>query len=302
MDWMRIFLVAGPMFLGLAVALGVLTLARAARLRGRRSPLTQGLLRGPGHALRERLDDIHLDLMGWLMGCLMMPALLGSLYLSGPQVRSDTVATVNASVYLVTGAGILLFCTYRLVALMRRSIDYRSGLDAEVAAGQELDQLMRQGAWVFHDLPASGFNIDHVLVCASGVYAIETKSRFKPVGGERDAYKVTFDGEKLQFPTWNETEPVEQARRQAKWLGDELSKSVGEPTQCAAVLALPGWYITVTRRSDVRVLNPKNFRFLLEQKTNGLSSALIDRIAYQLEQKCRNVSPAFKGAAHGNNP
>lgn len=300
MDWLRIFLVAGPVFLGLAVAVGVLSLARASRLRGRRSPLTQGLLRGPGHALREKLDDIYADLMAWLMACLMLPALLGSFYLSGPQGRNGSVVTLNALVYLVTGVAILLFCTYKLVVLMRRSIDYRSGLDAEVAAGQELDQLMRQGAVVFHDLPASGFNIDHVLVCASGVYAVETKSRFKSAGGERDAYKVSFDGEKLQFPTWNETEPIEQARRQAKWLGDELTRAVGEPVQCTAVLALPGWYITQTRRSDVRVLNPRNFRFLLEQKSNGLSTALMDRVAYQLEQKCRNVSPAFKGAAQRN--
>jgi hypothetical protein len=209
------------------------------------------------------------------------------------------VTNTNAVVYVITGVAILLFSTYKLAGLMRRLIDYRSGLDAEVAAGQELDQLMRQGAVVFHDLPASGFNIDHVLVCVSGVYAIETKSRFKAARGERDAYKVSFDGEKLQFPTWSETEPIEQARRQAKWLSGELTKSVGEPVQCVAVLALPGWWITQTGRSDVRVLNPKNFRFLLDRKGEGLHATLAERIAYQLEQKCRNVSPAFEAASAG---
>ena len=37
-------------------------------------------------------------------------------------------------------------------------------VDAEVAIGQELDQLMRDGAAVFHDMPAERFNIDHVVI------------------------------------------------------------------------------------------------------------------------------------------
>jgi hypothetical protein len=37
----------------------------------------------------------------------------------------------------------------------------RTGYDAELAVGQELDRLMRQGTIVFHDFPADGFNLDH---------------------------------------------------------------------------------------------------------------------------------------------
>ena len=297
MDWTRIVLVVGPMFIGLGVAVGVLSLARAGRLRGRKSPLTQGLLRGPGHALREKLDDIYADIMGLMMACTVLPALLGSLYLSGPQRQAGLQMTLNVILYVATGVAILLVSIWKLYVLMRRSIDYRSGLDAEVAAGQELDQLMRQGAVVFHDLPANGFNIDHVLVCPGGLFAIETKSRLKAVARDHDAFKVTFDGEQLLFPTWSEIEPLRQARRQAKWLGEEISKAVGEHVECGAVLALPGWFVTQTGRSDVRVLNPKNFRFLLDQKAGNLHSTLVNRIAYQLEQKCRNLPPAFKGAS-----
>jgi len=57
------------------------------------------------------------------------------------------------------------------------------GYDAELSVGQELNQLMRQGAVVFHDLPADGFNIDHVLISALGVFAIETKEYTKPKPG-----------------------------------------------------------------------------------------------------------------------
>lgn len=47
------------------------------------------------------------------------------------------------------------------------------------------------------------------------------------------------------------------------------------------------------------VLNPKTFRFLLENKGDGVSPTLIDRIAYQLEQRRRSIAPAFKGKGAG---
>ena len=78
---------------------------------------------------------------------------------------------------------------------------------------------------------------------------METKSRLKPRRGDRDGAKVTYDGAFLSFPGWTEAEPIEQARRQAKWLATELSKAVGEPVHVSPVLALPGWFINEKRRS-----------------------------------------------------
>jgi hypothetical protein len=54
------------------------------------------------------------------------------------------------------------------------------------------------------------------------------------------------------------------------------------------VLALPGWFVDRTGRSDVIVVNPKNTGFMLKP-WNGV--ALPDdqrkRVAYQLAQLCR---------------
>lgn len=45
-----------------------------------------------------------------------------------------------------------------------------------MAAAEEINQLMRQGFTTFHDVPAEpGFNIDHVIVGPTGVFAVETK-------------------------------------------------------------------------------------------------------------------------------
>lgn len=295
MSWIRTLLIIGPMLVGLAVAFTVISLTRSARLSGRRSPLTQGLLRPAGHTLRNQFDDAFSDVMGLLMLVLFLPALVGAMYGGGYLIPGRPFSWVTAAVYLAFAVAAIAFATYRMKKLHTKAMNLRMGWDAEVATGQELDQLMRRGAVVFHDFPAGEFNIDHVMICSAGIYAVETKSRMKPERGNKDGGKVTYDGKALLFPDWTDTQIVEQARRQAKWLAGELSKAVGESLQVVPVVALPGWYVNATGRSDVRVLNPKNFHFLLENRGASLSPVLADRIAYQVEQRCRDVSPAYSG-------
>lgn len=297
MEWIRILLIIGPMAAGLAVAITVISRSRRMRLSGRRSPLTQGLLRPAGHTLRNQFDDAFTDVMGLMMAVLFGPALVGAMYGSMFMIPGQPFSWLRTGFYLAVVVSLIAFSTHRMVKLHAKAMNLRMGWDAEMATGQELDQLMRRGAVVFHDFPAGDFNIDHVLICPAGVYAVETKSRMKPGRGNKDGAKVTYDGKVLLFPDWADTQIVEQARRQAKWLASELSKAVGESVQVTPVVALPGWFIDATGRSDVRVLNPKNFRYLLEGRGAPLSSVLVDRISYQVEQKCRDVAPAYSGDA-----
>jgi hypothetical protein len=281
------------MSVGLAVAIAVVSWTRRARLSGRRSPLTQGLLRPAGHTLRNQFDEAFTDVMGLVMLVLFMPAFLGAMYGSMFLNPGQPFSWLRTSIYLSVALVVIVMATYRMVKTHGKAMNLRMGWDAEVATGQELDQLMRRGAVVFHDFPAGPFNIDHVMICSAGIYAVETKSRMKPGRGNKDGAKVTYDGKALLFPDWTDTQIVEQARRQAKWLASELSKAVGEQLQVVPVVALPGWFVTERVRSDVRVLNPKNFHYLLESRGTPLPSILVDRIAYQVEQRCRDVAPAY---------
>lgn len=293
MELVRISLMISPMVAGLATVIGVLTWSRRARLAGRRSPLTQGLLRPPGHETRRRFDDLFVDLMGWLMAALAMPAMLGTFAAFNGLTRDGSIDWVALSIFLGSAIFVICLSAYKLVKINEETMNLRMGWDAEMAAGQELDQLMRKGAFVFHDLSATAFNVDHVLICSAGVYAIETKSRMKPQQVGKESARVVVDGAVLKFPGWSETAPIEQARRQAKWLSKGLTKAVGEEVQVAPVLALPGWFVEEFQRGDVRVINPKNFHFLLQSRGPQLTTSMIERIAHQIEQRCRNVAPAF---------
>jgi hypothetical protein len=182
---------------------------------------------------------------------------------------------------------------YRIVALVRMSRDLRLGLEAEMAAGQELSQLIADGFAVFHDIPGNKkFNVDHVVVGRSGVFAIETKGRAKRVRGDESGYRVTFDQGRLQFPGWSEVEPLEQARRNAIWLGRWLTSAVGGPINAKPVLLLPGWFVDRKSPSDVAIINGTRPRqYFLKVQGAALSAQLLKQIVHQLDSRCRDIEP-----------
>jgi hypothetical protein len=178
----------------------------------------------------------------------------------------------------------------------------RAGFVAELAVGQELDQLMRQGAVVFHDIPADKFNIDHVVISSEGVFAVETKGFTKPKQGRGKAdATVVFDGKVLKFPTWTTKDPLDQADRQAAWLAKWLASAVGSAVRVLPVVALPGWFVERTGRGDVRVFNGKELAGLLKSRgAQPLSAQDVQRVAHQVEQRCRTVVPRYTEQERGS--
>ena len=263
----------------------------------RRSPLVKNLLRTPGHGLREQLEEDRLDIAFDLAATMLLPAgmlslLFATAILTG-KLPSDAVLAIIS-------VGVVVVSSYQVRSLLRRSalIDQlRLGLDAELAVGQELDQLMRQGAITFHDMPADKFNIDHVVIAPQGVFAVETKGYRKPIRnvGSGDA-TVVFDGKALQFPDWASDKPIAQAQRQARWLGEWLSSASGERTEVTPVLALPGWFVERKGRGAVMVLSgPDLQKYLLKARNaHPLSAEQMARLVHQVEQRCRNVKPTYR--------
>jgi len=116
-----------------------------------------------------------------------------------------------------------------------------------------------------HDVPGDGYNIDHVVVGRNGVFAIETKSRSKP---------LKDDG---------------KGERQVEYTGGELfSRTIAVPS----LVALPGWYINRSEHSRIPVFNPlKCAAYFRHIGTAELSPDVVKQIAHQLDQRCRDVAP-----------
>lgn len=242
----------------LAVAM-IVWQKRVRRREGRRSPLTDKLAHLPGEQLRRRMDELGDKIEGLIVNLLLAgPFALLILLLPRVQWANLRLSWVDWSVILVAISA-CVGSVYRLVPLWRERMNSREGMRAEIAVAQQLDRLQSQGCLVLHDIPAKDFNLDHVVVGQSAVFMVETKSRRKRGEGKASA-NVDYDGKTLQFPTWRETKPLEQARAQARWLADYLRGETGESVPVIPVVSLPGWFVRPGRdahRSDVRVINPK---------------------------------------------
>jgi len=261
--------------------------------KGRRSPLSGMLLRSPGQTLltqiEEMTDEINSDLFGLIMVPLMIFSVaVGQLYLG--LLKPNIWILV---IYILATLAIMLFVARKLSRHLSQRHNLYLGLEAELAVGQELNHLMRDGYYVYHDFPAENFNIDHVAVGPGGIFAIETKGRFKPDMGRGtfDA-TVTSDGKVLKFPDWEDRKFLEQARRQAVWLKKWASSAIGENVEARPVLALPGWFVDQKARGDVILYNGKNPKsWATSQGSKILNENQIKRIKHQLEQRCRDVEP-----------
>jgi hypothetical protein len=275
--------------LPMLLVLGALLLMRHWEKRdGRRSPLTEKLLHGPGQQLRKELEksDESMDTVFFAL------ILTGPLLLSTWALRQ--VAWVNASfgpaewAFLCVFVVVMLWAIHRSVGLRAKRLRLREGLNAELMTAQLLLPLASKGCQVFHDIPAEGFNLDHVVIGPYAVFMVETKSRKKPGHGKQSA-QVKYDGRALHFPDHVSSKPVDQARAEADWLKKFLHGAAGEAVPVVPVVALPGWYVTYGReasRSNVKVVNPKmHGTFVDKQNSAPLSESLRNRIAYALVQR-----------------
>lgn len=234
----------------------------------RRSPLTHQQIHLPGEQLRQRLAKLDEDFsQTFLLVCLMGPVLammwlllqLRGLDWSGLQLGAADL------IFGLVALGLPVYGATKLIRTGHKRRRLKQGLAAELATAQLLTPLQAEGCQIFHDIPAAGFNIDHVVVGPHAVFAVESKSRMKPRNGGKAASTVRYNGSRLMFPDHAETKPLDQARAQARWLAEHLSGGTGEPVKVVPALALPGWYVELTRegsRSDVVVFNPKMGRFM----------------------------------------
>ena len=237
--------------------------------------------------------EISYEVTEYLVMILTGPFILYAFYMSSLYYGNVNYSALANMIFILGGTGFIAYHLFKLIKLTNLKRFYRLGYDGEMAVGQELNQLMRDGYHVFHDFPAGKFNIDHIVVGNAGVFAVETKARSKPTSKDRRAdARVEYDDKCLRFPNRTEFKPIEQARRQAEWLTKWLSSATGDHVSVRPVLALPGWFVNRNSSSDVWVINEKECGSIAKPKDGSiLSDQMVKRIVHQLEQKCRDVEP-----------
>jgi len=284
-------------FLGLLpILLIVFMIWRQKRRDSRRSPLTRGLMRPPGYSLRRKIDDIELDISLILVMAIMIPLFVFAMHISDSYFGQKPESLGRIVVSIVIGIGVSILAGWKLSQKFHQFKIATLGLEGELATGEELNQLMLEGCRVFHDIPYQYGNIDHVVVSLSGVFAVNTKLMGKLKQTETNAeIIVNHPRGVICFPDREYRIPVEKLEMEARWLSQQLTSSVGKPIEAESILALPGWFIKERiGRGSVYVINPLKPKKFFVQRRIVLTAELIQQVAHQLEQLCRDVEPSFQ--------
>ncbi len=268
------------------------------RDRYKRRPFREQQPRGPGHSLRKEIESIDDRFYGYILLLIVTPLYCYSAHLSQFYLVAWEEITFSILFSLLLALASIAHAVLNIVRLSRERSNKRLRLEGEIAVGQMLEPLERNGARVFHAFQTETFNINHILVNQAGVFAIETKTLCKStIIDQSRAMKVVFDGKRLHFPEHSESEPVDQAKRQAKWLARWLKSYMGESVPAQPVVAVPGWYVDLRGRYDVIVTNPQKPEPLdqLMHGNAGLNMKRLNEIVFHLDHQCRELAPANKG-------
>src|SRR5690606_27676098 len=189
---------------------------RSLKKRGRRSPFNENILRWPAFTVRNLQRDKAIDAAMGMMGVFVIPYVTYAV-LTGKQIID--------AIFIVSGLSVTAYFIFKTIRNLKQAIQLHLGVEAETFTGQELNLLMRDGAWVFHDIPYQYGNIDHVVISTGGVFAVETKGISKPTDDSRsgvDNATLTVEGDVISLPHGRIKAPTEQAKVHAKWLRNEI--------------------------------------------------------------------------------
>jgi len=278
-----------------ATVVGLIHWRKRQRTDRRPFPDNLKLLRGPGETQRRVLARLDENFVEQFFFAMAVPAGVAALLLWMTTHLAGSWQVAGIAATMAGFLAVLLLAARYLVRKIQESSNRYLGFFGERVVAEALEPLKAQGFRVFHDVPCGDarapFNIDHVVVGPNGVFAIETKTRRKGrARGGFAEHEIIFDGQVLAYPWGEDRHGLEQAQRQAKWLGDWLAQLLGQWPPVNPILTFPGWMIIRRGAGPVNVLNPKEIlTALLPHGVPALSPSQIDLIARQLDARCRDV-------------
>jgi hypothetical protein len=235
----------------------------------KRDPIRESPLRDPGQSLREQIVDQTFDRIGpWLVSALfvvVMAAVEWIKWLSDAK-HSPVVMTIIAGV-------VVLMAVVKARAAVSEIEQLKLGLRGERAIGQLLQsELLPRGYFVLHDICIDNFNIDHVAIGPGGAYAVEVKTRRKPMRGDA---QIEYDGVKILVNGYEpDRDPIVQAKAGTQRLEEILAKYSGQSISVRPVVIFPGWFVERQPSGvHVWVLNEKAFVKFLEKEPARLSES-----------------------------
>lgn len=274
---------------------------KRASTKNSKSPLSGNFLRLPGESLQESLNKFHDEYLERVMTVVIV------VYSLAMMVIFTDVSKIGNLYFLVgcvaIGATIAGYQIVKVNKLIKKITNYRLGLDGERYTGQALNTLVREGAYVFHDLIYGDGknNVDHVIISTGGVIAVETKTFRKPLKEKLpkgvEAHKLFYDGKTLKFPHFTSSAALQQAGSSANALEKFIKNYclIDKTITVLPVLVFPGWWVERRGKGKVRVLNADEIYHLTKNITgNVLTTDEVKVIVKHFDKVNKNVRAASK--------
>jgi hypothetical protein len=122
------------------------------RLKNLRLPFTQNLLRSPGQSLHGKVDFINQEITIYTAYLFLGPISIYAIYVSHLYFFKKVPSLLGLGLFGAFISGLVVYSLYRLTGLLRQRRIVRLGYDGEVAVGQALNQLLRDGYYVYQYL------------------------------------------------------------------------------------------------------------------------------------------------------
>jgi Nuclease-related domain len=262
----------------------------------KKPPQTEKLLRPPGYSLSIKFDEGADKMVFDLLKAVFLGAMSGACAILAYRLlvlHAPVLWLAICFPFLVLFIVACVKATHRTFDLFQEGRNIRLGMRGEQAVAEALNGASSVGFHSFHDLCDEKIgNIDHIAVGTRGIFLVETKARSRRASrnGQRE-HEVIYDGSFLQFPFFKTDEPIEQAKRNAKWLSNYLEKKTGESVWVEPLVVLPGWFVRISEKGDfpVKVMNANFLVGFLQRQNEKIESAQVRRIITALDEKCRDV-------------
>ena len=129
--------------------------------------------------------------------------------------------------------------------------------DANIAVGHQLQQIATGFGRVYHDVETSAGIIDHVILGASGAYAINVFAKHPAKGGS-----VLLDNNSLRFMPSDKNESIVVTGKRIAALEREFRRLLDHRVRVRSVIAVPGWEVHEQAREEHLIVNDKSLPML----------------------------------------
>lgn len=251
-----------------------------------REPFHQQLLRPAGWGCIKRREDALFDIAAITVGLLALWGCLAMLVIYTKQQS-----------FISAGLAGILFSVFLILHLRRRVREARTaylGFLGEWSVAETLEPLAHEGWRVFHDFVITDrdkpFNIDHIAVGPTGVFAIETKARSKQAADNFGNNEAQVDFDRVNFTDGRRLCPMKQANSNAATLRDWLQSKGVEIPFVEPVVVLPGWTVKYkTSRASRKIRDPRNLVAYITGHDNQIDSAIIRQASEEIDKHCRSL-------------